>query len=211
MGDAGTPARKIGDKLYVSPDATHIKDTNVKKWQSQQIPVVVRKNVLRKIKGVMVAHTEVSPARSKTSAIIRDSKLSEDQAGCQWVGADPVYQECTDLYDMKDNDIFETPSVCYDYMSAMLGVDVRQFFDPSPLGLPHGRDWDGRKGNWKSPAFCNPPFSGTFEWLEKMVQEAEKGVVVIALFNQPCYFAGMSQGLARATAAGASEGQLTVH
>ena len=189
MADAGTPARKIGDKLYVSPDATHIKDTNVKKWQSPQTPVVVQKNLFRKIKGVQVAHTEVSPARSKTSAIIRDSKLSEQNSNnMKIVLENPVYQECTDLYEMKDNDIFETPSVCYDYMSAMLGVDVRQFFDPSPIGLPHGRDWDGRKGNWKSPAFCNPPFSGTFEWIEKMVQEAEKGVEVIALFNQPSYF-----------------------
>ena len=140
MADAGTPARKIGDKLYVSPDATHIKDTNVKKWQSQQTPVVVQKNVFRTINGVQVAHTEVSPARSKTSAIIRDSKLSEQNSNqMKIVLEEPVYQECTDLYEMKDNDIFETPSVCYDYMSAMLGVDVRQFFDPSPIGFPHGR------------------------------------------------------------------------
>ena len=108
-----------------------------------------------------MAHTEVSPARSKTSAIIRDSKMSEQNSNkMKIVLEEPVYQECTDLYEMKDNDIFETPSVCYDYMSAMLGVDVRQFFDPSPIGLPHGRYWDGRKGNWKSPAFCNPPSLG---------------------------------------------------
>ena len=123
MADASTPPRKIGAKLYVSPDATHIKDTNVKKWQSKQTPLVVQKNLFRKIKGVQVAHTEVSPARSKTSAIIRDSKLSEQNSNqMKIVLEQPVYQECTDLYEMKDNDIFETPSVCYDYMSAMLGV-----------------------------------------------------------------------------------------
>ena len=94
MADASTPVRKIGAKLYVSPDATYIKDPNVKKWQAQQTPVLVQKNLMRKIKGVQVAHTEVSPARSKTSSIIRDSKLSEQNSNQMKIVLEQlVYQE----------------------------------------------------------------------------------------------------------------------
>ena len=139
-----------------------------------------------------VEHYEVKPVRGKNTAIIRGDKLTAtDEKRERIQHSQPVFQEMVDKWGLKGNDIFATPDIAYEYMSAMLGEDVTHYHDPCPafLEYPDGTPVpDGMTSLWKSPAFCNPLFSLAYEWLEKMVQEAERSVVVIALFNQPSYF-----------------------
>ena len=98
-------------------------------------------------------------------------------------------------FKLKPSDIFKTPSVFFLYMSAMLGYhDSRLLFDPCP---DHDAGYDGLAIPWKSPAFMNPPFSRTYEWLAKAVQEALAGVEVICLISAPNYFC--VEGVTRCT------------
>eukprot|EP01051_Picozoa_sp_SAG22_P001568 SAG22_NODE_62_length_23371_cov_84.500602_34_plen_537_part_00 len=94
---------------------------------------------------------------------------------------DPIHLEMQDEFGILPNDIIFTLEPTYDYMSAMMGSDVKEFFDPCPGDRRNGRDWDGLKMEWKSPAYCNPPFSKAFDWLDKAVDQAEKGVKVVML------------------------------
>ena len=100
----------------------------------------------------------------------------------------PEHKLMTKQYDLKDNDIFLTPDFVYEYMSAMLGYDVQECFDPCPAEFLHGLDWDGLKGQWESPAFCNPPFSKTYEWIEKVVTVVEAGGRVVLLISSADWF-----------------------
>eukprot|EP01052_Picozoa_sp_SAG31_P046842 SAG31_NODE_9124_length_1330_cov_0.678310_1_plen_67_part_10 len=66
----------------------------------------------------------------------------------------------------------------------MVGYDVKMAYDPCP-SVPV--DWDGLEIDWKSPAYCNPPFSKTYEWMEKCVHQAEKVVDVIVMISGDNY------------------------
>eukprot|EP01047_Picozoa_sp_COSAG01_P099363 COSAG01_NODE_29391_length_639_cov_0.622222_1_plen_161_part_10 len=97
------------------------------------------------------------------------------------------YRDMQKRYNLESNDIIFTPDIVFDWMSAMLGQDVKQFFDPCPgVMVP----WDGLEIPWESPAFCNPPFSeagGGWKFIEKAVAEAKLGKEVILLVNSNKY------------------------
>eukprot|EP01050_Picozoa_sp_SAG11_P060851 SAG11_NODE_40207_length_207_cov_209.435185_1_plen_68_part_11 len=48
---------------------------------------------------------------------------------------------------LKENDIIFTPDVVYEFMSSVLGYDVKQSFDPCP---PPPVEWDGLQIDWDS-------------------------------------------------------------
>lgn len=68
------------------------------------------------------------------------------------------------------NDEWRTPE---DLMSMFKGWD-----DPC---LP-GRT-DGLNRKWRSPAYCNPPYSDPLPWVEKAIAEASKGKRVVMLLR----------------------------
>jgi hypothetical protein len=88
-------------------------------------------------------------------------------------------------FKIKKTDIFRTPLVFFMYLSAMLGYSTVDVFDPCPA---EDRGYDGLLINWGSPAFMNPPFSRTYEWMAKAMQQALAGVEVICLISTENYF-----------------------
>ena len=92
--------------------------------------------------------------------------------------------EAMHKYGLKDTDVFITPDILKIFMSAMVGTDVSEWFDPAPARKV---DWDGLHIEWKSPAYCNPPFSLTYQWIEKCVQQVLKGCDVILLISAVDY------------------------
>jgi hypothetical protein len=88
-------------------------------------------------------------------------------------------------FKIKKTDIFLTPQVFFMYMSAMLGYNTAAVFDPCP-GFDAG--YDGLEIDWGSPAFMNPPFSRTYEWMAKAIEQALVGVEVICLISAQNYF-----------------------
>ena len=74
--------------------------------------------------------------------------------------------EAMHKYGLKDTDVFITPDILKIFLSAMVGTDVSEWFDPARARKV---DWDGLHIEWKSPAYCNPPFSLTYQWIEKCV------------------------------------------
>ena len=55
------------------------------------------------------------------------------------------------------------------------------WFDPSPHPRPA---WDGLQVSWGERAFCNPPWCNIRPWVEKALQERDKGCVVHMLTPQ---------------------------
>lgn len=72
----------------------------------------------------------------------------------------------------KKSDIWETPKVIYD-----LYVKEKNFFDPCPINPKE----DGLKIEWKEKNFVNPPYSQIAKWVDKAIEETEKGKTVILL------------------------------
>eukprot|EP01051_Picozoa_sp_SAG22_P010878 SAG22_NODE_1007_length_6056_cov_7.409938_5_plen_574_part_00 len=140
---------KNGDKITYSPKKTGGK----KEDQSVTTP-----DRLLLVKKVSPKKKEVTPKKKKEFV------------------PNPIHLEMKDEFGILENDIIFTLEPTYDYMSAMMGSDVKEFFDPCPGDWRHGKGWDGLKNDWKSPAYCNPPFSKAFDWFEKAVEQAEKGV-----------------------------------
>jgi hypothetical protein len=57
-------------------------------------------------------------------------------------------------FKITKTDIFRTPQVFFMYMSAMLGYNTMDVFDPCPA---EDRGYDGLLINWGSPAFMIKP------------------------------------------------------
>jgi hypothetical protein len=96
-------------------------------------------------------------------------------------------QLMTSLYHLLENDIFITPSEVYHFISAQVGWNSEEAFDPAPappssLDLMPG---NGLRSKWRSPAYINPPFSKIFEWWEKTVMEVECGNVLDCVLMMP--------------------------
>lgn len=71
------------------------------------------------------------------------------------------------------SDEWHTPTSVYDALNAEFGfVD-----DPCLMGGV----WDGLYRDWKSPVFCNPPYSRIRQWVEKAYSEAQLGKTVVML------------------------------
>eukprot|EP01051_Picozoa_sp_SAG22_P008444 SAG22_NODE_642_length_8224_cov_21.479508_1_plen_211_part_00 len=85
----------------------------------------------------------------KTPNKQKDTKRHDEGSG------DPMYQEMVDKYGLLANDIIFTHPITYDYMSAMIGADVKEFFDPCPGDWRHGKDWDGLVGEWGDVSYVN--------------------------------------------------------
>ena len=92
--------------------------------------------------------------------------------------------EAMNRYGLKDTDVFITPDILKKFLSAVVGSDVSEWFDPAPARKV---DWDGLQIDWKSPSYCNPPFSLTYQWIEKCVQQVLKGCDVILLISAVDY------------------------
>ena len=115
-----------------------------------------------------------------------------------------VARRMTERYFLSDNDIFVTPDTVFDYLKIVTGYSKSDLFDPCPA---EEVEWDALEIDWKSPAFCNPPFSQIFEkkmpdgtllpgFMEKAVQQAEQGVEVIMLIDAVAWQASL-QGVDR--------------
>lgn len=64
------------------------------------------------------------------------------------------------------SDEWATPKKIYDYFINDLGC-----FDPYPME----RDFDGLQIEWKENNFVNPPYSQISKWVDKALEEREKG------------------------------------
>lgn len=78
----------------------------------------------------------------------------------------------------KNDDVQTPPEILEDLKWR---YDISEFFDPCPL---NNTGPDGLEIDWKSPAFVNPPFSKTTEWIEKVIEQYNKGVTVFLFV--PC-------------------------
>ena len=105
------------------------------------------------------------------------------------------FKMMTERYSLAENDIFCTPPVVFDFMSATYGFDVKAAFDPCPANIV---PWNGLEIDWPldKPVFVNPPFSKIFtDWLDKVCQQVLRGVDVIMLISSDCYY--MVEGVDR--------------
>ena len=59
-------------------------------------------------------------------------------------------------------------------------------YDPCPYPRPEG--FDGLKEDWRSPAYCNPPFQNgiMLPFVRKAILEAQKGKTVSVIFPVHC-------------------------
>ena len=73
----------------------------------------------------------------------------------------------------------KTPDWILAWIRSKIGCD---FFDPCPLNWKKG-DRDGLEAEWKSPSYCNPPFSHNKKWVEKAFKEWRKGKVIWILIK----------------------------
>lgn len=74
----------------------------------------------------------------------------------------------------KKNNEIATPKALYKALNKEFKFD----FDPCPLKRPK---WDGLKVDWKKSNYINPPYSEIKKWLEKGVEEFQKGKLCVFL------------------------------
>jgi hypothetical protein len=74
------------------------------------------------------------------------------------------------------NDAVGTPDDLYAQLDKEFRFDD---FDPCPLQRP--KSFDGLALDWADCTFVNPPFSRIKPWLEKAVEENERGKTVVLL------------------------------
>lgn len=71
----------------------------------------------------------------------------------------------------RKSDNWATPKVMYEFFIK------NNYFDPCPLNS----NFDGLKIEWKQKNFVNPPYSKIKDFIDKSIQEHEKGKKVILL------------------------------
>ena len=54
------------------------------------------------------------------------------------------------------------------------------WFDPCEISKGELREFDGL-GSWKSKTFVNPPYSNPLPWVEKAIEESNKGKTIVML------------------------------
>ena len=93
---------------------------------------------------------------------------------------------------MKDNDAFATPPAMLDEWSDYTGLDLKTAYDPCPWYSPDkpwpppdglAEDWFANSADQNHVVFCNPPFSRSWPWMKKSVDEAKKGCTVVLLLS----------------------------
>lgn len=70
------------------------------------------------------------------------------------------------------SDHWSSPSEVY----AKLNAEFAFVDDPCPIGGSGGLERE-----WKSPVFCNPPYSDIKNWVKKAFEEAKLGKTVVLL------------------------------
>lgn len=71
----------------------------------------------------------------------------------------------------RKSDNWKTPKLIYEYYMK------KGFYDPCPY---HAK-FDGLSIEWKESNFVNPPYSEISKWIDKSIQQNEKGNEVILL------------------------------
>lgn len=71
----------------------------------------------------------------------------------------------------KNSDNWRTPSLIYDYFCRS------KYFDPCPFKS----EFDGLEIEWGDYNFVNPPYSKISKWIDKSIEQNEKGKEVILL------------------------------
>ena len=56
-------------------------------------------------------------------------------------------------------------------------------FDPCPLDYDPATHPNGLAIDWAPSTFCNPPYSGVCDWVQKASIEARKGCQIVMLLN----------------------------
>lgn len=75
----------------------------------------------------------------------------------------------------SQSDEWRTPKSVYD----ALNTEFQFVYDPCPMD--DQCLWDSLYLPWKTPAFCNPPYSDIAKWVEKAFQESARGLVVMLI------------------------------
>ena len=57
----------------------------------------------------------------------------------------------------------------------------KDWFDPCPLNP--NPEVDGLKIEWGKRTYCNPPYSNPMPWVEKAIEESQKGKKIVMLLN----------------------------
>lgn len=57
------------------------------------------------------------------------------------------------------------------------------WFDPCPISDGNLREFDGLGSSWKHKTFVNPPYSNPLPWVQKAVEENEKGKQIALLLK----------------------------
>jgi len=90
---------------------------------------------------------------------------------------------------IKKADVFLTPEEVFVDIEKDFGLNLRKAYDPCPWPPS---DVDGLTADWKSPCYCNPPFSQAVKWYKKAQLEATKGVTTIMLLPWYCWHGSSS-------------------
>ena len=74
-------------------------------------------------------------------------------------------EEALKQFDLRENDIFQTPQIAHQIMTEACGWDTAKAFDPCSLPQQIARNADGslvdgRNIEWESPFYCNPLWGG---------------------------------------------------
>ncbi len=80
-------------------------------------------------------------------------------------------------FKIKAKDIALTPASLHQQLSVIAGFDTSTAFDP----CPEHPEADGLLTDWESPAYVNPPFSHARKWVQKSLEQQQKGVTVALL------------------------------
>ena len=74
---------------------------------------------------------------------------------------------------IMNGDNYATPSWLMDLFKG--------WFDPCPLN--DNPDFDGLSIEWKEKTYVNPPYSEPLKWVEKAIQEKQKGKLIVMLLR----------------------------
>ena len=123
---------KGGDAFRFSPDAKNVRT------DFRDRDLIVRS--VSKDGSRISFSPKGSKKDAKTNSTTSDRIVRVGGGGSEPPSDSNVYHQMVEKFGLLSNDIFFTPQVVFQYMSAMLGYDVSQCFDPCPGDLRHGED-----------------------------------------------------------------------
>jgi hypothetical protein len=145
MTSTPSPKFKVGDNVRYKQ--------GVPRLPGQYKDVDLKVDKVSKTSGEITFHPLRKPKDThKTSA----DRLEISPKKGEEVVDRSMYVDMVKQHGIAQTDIFITPDICKQFLSAFVGSNVEEWFDPCPAVTV---TWDGLKINWKSPAFVNPPVS----------------------------------------------------